>query len=124
MATKLLDHENDSIKLIASSNLSKSSRGFDYVINYSDVIDEEAEFPDNSMCMLLRTLIRCECKKVSLAGLDGYTADCVNFFDADKEYSFLKEKADSLNEYARMFLASISDKMVVRFVTKSKYQEG
>ena len=124
MATKLLDHENDSVKLIASSNLSKTSREFDYVINYSDVIDEAAEFPDNSMCMLLRTLIRCGCDKVSLAGLDGYTADCVNFYDADKEYSFLKEKADSLNEYARSFLASISDKMDVRFITKSKYREG
>lgn len=123
-ATKLYDEENQDIRLIASSNLTKIERDFDYMVNYSSVIDETAEFPDNSMCMLIRTLIRCDCKKIALAGLDGYTPDNVNYFDEDKAYSFLKEKAYSLNEYARNFFRSISDCVRITFVTGSEYQKG
>lgn len=119
--TKLHENSSRGIKIIASSNLTKTEGKFDYIINYSDVIDESAEFPDNSMCMLIRLLIRCGCKKVSLAGLDGYTADSVNYFDTDKEYSFLKEKAETLNNYAREFLHSIEDQLNIAFVTSSEY---
>ncbi len=120
-ATKLLDSENADIRLIATSNLTKNERAFDYVINYSGVIDESAEFPDNSMCMLIRTLIRCGCGKVALAGLDGYTPDNVNYFDEEKAYSFLKEKAKSLNDYARKFFREIE--IPVEYVTPSEYQK-
>ena len=122
--SKLHDIENSDIKIIASSNLAKSERNFDFVINYSSLIDETAEFPDNSMCMLIRTLIRCGCKSVVLAGLDGYTVDSVNYYDVDKEYSFLKEKAASLNDYAIKFFNTIADRIQVSFLTPSKYQKG
>ena len=120
--TKLHDSENKDIKLIASSNLTKGDISFDYIVNYSDIIDKEAEFPDNSMCMLLRVLVSCGCKDVVLAGLDGYTADSVNYFDVAKEYSFLKDKAESLNDYARGFLRDIDIR--VSFLTPSEYQKG
>ena len=120
-ATRLHDVKNRDIKLIASSNLTKVERDFDYVINYSSVIDERAEFPDNSMCMLIRTLIKCGCKRVALAGFDGYTPDNVNYFDLDKAYSFLNEKAGSLNEYAVKFFEEVKDKIEVEFITPSEY---
>ena len=120
-ATKLHDRENAGVRLIASSNLTRIERDFDYVVNYSDYIDEAAEFPDNSMCMLLRLLIKCGCKRAALAGLDGYTPDSVNYFDVDKAYDFLNEKAEMLNEYARTFFDSISDRMEITFVTPSEY---
>ncbi len=120
--TKLHDQENKDIRLIASSNLTQSDIEFDHVVNYSGIIDKEAEFPDNSMCMLLRVLSRCGCKDVILAGLDGYTPDSVNYFDEDKEYSFLKDKAESLNDYAKDFLRNID--INVSFLTPSEYQKG
>ena len=123
-ATKLHEDENVDIRIIASSNLTKVERDFDYMINYSSVIDEIAEFPDNSMCMLIRTLMRCGCKEIALAGLDGYTPDNVNYFDEDKAYSFLKDKANSLNDYARNFFRSIRDRVTIKFVTDSEYQKG
>lgn len=122
-ATKLSDEINSDIKLIASSNLTKNERDFGYIINYSSVIDESAEFPDNSMCMLIRTLIRCGCREATLAGFDGYTPDNVNYFDIDKAYSFLSEKAESLNEYARSFFEEVSDKINIAFLTPSEYQK-
>ena len=122
--SKLHEAENQGIQLIASSNLSKIEREFDFTINYSSVIDETAEFPDNSMCMLIRVLMRCGCDQVALAGLDGYTPDNVNYFDEEKAYSFLLEKANSINEYARAFFRSITGKMAVSFVTPSEYQKN
>lgn len=122
-ATKLSDASNSDIKLIASSNLTKNERDFRFVINYSSVIDETAEFPDNSMCMLIRTLIRCGCKSAILAGFDGYTPDNVNYYDLDKAYSFLREKAESLNEYARIFLEEMSGQISIEFLTPSEYQK-
>ena len=122
LATKLSDHRD--IRQIASSNLTRTDGNFDYVVNYSALIDEKAEFPDNSMCMLLRLLVKAGVKKVSLAGFDGYTADSINYYDEDKEYDFLKEKADYLNDYGRTFFKEIADKTEVAFVTDSRYEEA
>ena len=123
-AAKLIESENKDVKLIASSNLKRIERDFDYVINYSSLIDETAEFPDNSMCMLIRLLIRCGCRDIALAGFDGYTPDNVNYYDIDKAYSFLKEKAESLNEYARQFFRSTQASIHTEFLTPTEYQKG
>ena len=120
-ATQMHAEENADIRLIASSNLKRSAREFDYVVNYSRIIDEEAVVPDNSMCMLIRTLLHCGCDRITLAGLDGYSPDNVNYFDVAKAYSFLKEKAEALNQYAISFFASIRDRAEVRFLTPSAY---
>ena len=120
-ATQMHAEENSDIRLIASSNLKRGTREFDYVVNYSRIIDESAIFPDNSMCMLIRTLLLCGIKKITLAGLDGYSPDNVNYFDVAKAYSFLKEKAETLNQYAISFFESIKDKVEIKFLTPSEY---
>ena len=120
-ATRLHEKQNRDIKLIASSNLTQNERDFDYVINYSSVIDEAAEFPDNSMCMLIRVLVKCGCRAAALAGFDGYTPDNVNYLDTDKAYSFLNEKAGTLNAYAVRFFEDIKDRINIRFVTPTEY---
>ena len=121
--SRLHERANEDVRLIASSNLTRNDRDFDYVVNYSSVIDEEAEFPDNSMCMLIRVLIKCGCTNAVLAGFDGYTPDNVNYFDIDKAYSFLNEKAEALNEYAVRFFAEVRDKLTVSFITPSEYEK-
>ena len=120
-AGRLHDSDNADVKLIASSNLTRNDRDFDYVVNYSSVIDEKAEFPDNSMCMLIRVLIKCGCGNVALAGFDGYTPDNVNYFDIDKAYSFLNEKAEALNAYAIEFFEKVKGRIEVSFITPSEY---
>ncbi len=120
-ATKLLDSENADIKLIASSNVKNNNRSFDYVLNYSSLIDENAEFPDNSMCMIIRALIKCGIGSITLAGFDGYTPENVNYFDLDKAYAFLYDKAEGLNNYARDFFKSIKEKVKITFLTPTEY---
>ena len=124
LVTKLKETENEDIQLIASSNIARTSKEFDFMINYATAIDETARFPDNSMCMLIRTLIKCGCKKVMLAGLDGYTPDNVNYFDVTKSYRYLEDKANSMNNYVRKFFQEVADRIQVTFITPSEYQKG
>ena len=123
MSSQLLKEENRQVPIIATSNITEAERPFSYVVNYSNLIDEEAEFMDNSMMMLVRLLLKAGVHRILLAGFDGYTPDDVNYFDENMEYSFVKEKADSLNESGRQFFREIRGQAEIRFVTGSYYQE-
>lgn len=123
MSSRLTEESNRSLPIIATSNVSRTGGTFPLVVNYSSLIDESAEFPDNSMIMFLKLLERSGVQNVALAGFDGYTADSINYFDAHMEYSFVKEKAESLNRYARDFFKQKQETLHITFVTKSHYQE-
>ena len=122
ISSKLVKPESQKLKIIATSNITGAERPLDYVVNYSNLIDEQAEFQDNSMMMLIRLLEKVGVTNVSLAGFDGYTPDDVNYFDENMEYSFIKEKANSLNESGRKFFREMADRMKIEFVTESYYQ--
>lgn len=76
-----------------------------------------AEYPDNSLRMLLKAFERISPGKVFLAGFDGYTPDTVNYFDVSMEYSFVKERAEAFNEYGRKFLSESMKRLSLEFVT-------
>ncbi|WP_332445855.1 aldolase catalytic domain-containing protein [Sphaerochaeta sp.] len=110
--------------LIATSNVTGTSEdAFDYVLNYSGLIDLDAEIIDNSLIMFLKTLIQIGCTDVGLAGFDGYSAETSNYYNDTMEYDFVKEKAAYLNTYTRKFLCTMKDKLHVHFITDSKYLE-
>lgn len=121
MSGMLLENKYKDIPVIATSNITRSGRDFPYVVNYSSLIDSDAEFPDNSMVMLLKLLHRIGVDKIALAGFDGYTPDNLNYFNNNMEYSFVKEKADSLNAYGKQFFAKFSQTTEVFFITPSRY---
>ena len=121
LKTKLKEEKYKEIPIVATSNFTKSEGNFDFVMNYSNLIDESAEFPDNSLCMLMRLLNEIGCREVALAGFDGYLPSDVNYFEREMEYSFVKAKADSLNAYAINFFKELRKKMEVKFVTNSFY---
>ncbi len=123
MSRSLTQEKNADICIMATSNVTRTGGEFPFVLNYSNLIDESQEFADNSMQMMVRLLIRIGVKEVALAGFDGYTPDDVNYLDSNMEYSFVKEKADSLNESGRNFFREVRDKLNIQFVTTSFYQE-
>ena len=81
----------------------------------------EAEIIDNSLVMLLKTLIRMGIDKVTLAGFDGYAKDKINYVEEDMEYEFSKRMADYLNEYTIRFLQENENKIKVDSITPSRY---
>ena len=123
MATKLCEANYREIKTIATSNVTKTNGSFSYVLNYSSLIDAETEIPDNSLIMLLKILENVGAKKVLLAGFDGYSESEMNYFNTNMEYSFAKEKAKYLNNYAINFLIDYKKRINVEFITKSYYEE-
>ena len=101
LATTLAD-DNLKFKIIATSNVTKTSGKFDYTLKYSKLLDEEAEVIDNSFIMLLKVMQELYVGHVALAGFDGYTADAKsNYINPNMEYNFDEIQANALNEYVR-----------------------
>ena len=118
-----LSRDRKNYKLISTSNVTSRVESFDYTLNYSGLIDEKAEIIDNSFIMLLKALGEMGVKKAYAAGFDGYCDDKLNFVNPDMEYTFIKDRTESLNQYAKDKLKELSDKIKVEFVTTSLYEE-
>ncbi len=122
MATALSKKQD--YRIIATSNVTKTSGAFEYNLNYSSLIDETADIIDNSLIMLLKVMIQLGIRKVALGGLDGYVVDKdSNYINPNMEYQFIKAKADSLNQYVMTKLDEWKDVLQVEFITDSVYSE-
>lgn len=111
------------IQIIATSNVTKSEGSFDYLIDYEELIDPTAVFPDNSFIMLLKVLVKIGVKNVALAGLDGYSSDREsNYYSSKMEYDFAKQKADEINEYVNNYLSKLRKIISCKFITSTLYK--
>ena len=110
--------------IIATSNVTCTSGEFDYTLNISPLLDLNAEIIDNSLVMLLKTMINLEVKNVTLAGFDGYSSNENNYFIANMEYDFSKKMANYLNQYTTQFLSEKANEITVNFITKSRYEDS
>jgi 4-hydroxy 2-oxovalerate aldolase len=122
LATKLSQDNYRSLRIIATSNVTKTNGSFSYVLNYSSLIDTETEIQDNSLIMLLKVLENAGVSKIGLAGFDGYSESEMNYFNTNMEYSFAKEKAQYLNNYAKTFLNGYKKRIEIEFITSSYYE--
>ncbi len=112
------------LKVIATSNVTKTSGTFDYVLKYSSLIDENAEVIDDSFIMLLQEMIRLGIQKVAVAGFDGYIAkETGNYIRESMEYKFDSDKTTRLNEYVKNKIKDFSKDIEVDFLTSSLYVE-
>lgn len=119
-----LSQENNKTEIIATSNVTKTSGTFDYVLKYSTLIDKDAEVIDNSFVMLLNALQRFDVKNVVAAGFDGYIfSEQGNYIRPYMEYDFDSKKFERLNKYVIEKIEQLKEKMEVYFLTKSLYSE-
>lgn len=121
MLSDLKESINEDVDIIATSNVTKTNGNFKYILNYSSLIDNNTDIIDNSLVMLLRFLEMLSIKSVALAGFDGYSKRTDNYFNVSREYSYVKEKADYLNNYVKDFLKNNSETIYCEFITDSKY---
>lgn len=121
LATALSKKDLD-FKVIATSNVTKTSGKFDYTLKYSSLLDEDAEIIDNSFIMLLKVMKRLGVKRVSLAGFDGYIGDTKqNYINPNMEYNFNEVQANALNQYVADVLSEMRKELKMEFITDSLY---
>lgn len=110
------------LKLIATSNLTRTNGNFDYKLDYESLIDRDAVFMDNSFIMLLKVLMKSGVKDVALAGLDGYSSNEDNYYSSQMEYDFAKRLGKEINDYVNKILPTINKKMNLNFITQTLYK--
>lgn len=116
-----MDHSiNKDVKIIATSNVTKTAGKFPYVLNYGALIDANTDVIDNSLVMLLKALKQIDIQDISLAGFDGYSDKSDNHYDTQRDYSFVKEKAEYLNKYVKSYLEKNANGNI-KFITESLY---
>ncbi len=117
----ITEYKNRDTKVIATSNVTNTKGSFDYTLNYSSLVDEDAEVIDNAFIMLLKTLMKVKVKNVACAGFDGYSPIEDNYYNSSMEYRIEKEKSNSMNQYVVDCLKKMEDKISVKFITDTFY---
>lgn len=115
---------NTRIKTIATSNITKATGKFNYVINYAKLLDEEAMIVDNPMIMMLRFMAeKGISNNVSLAGFDGYTtSQTSDYINPNMAHSFSKSKALDLNKDVERSISRICNCPNINFITDTMYR--
>lgn len=123
LSTKL-SQSAEKLTTLATSNVTKSSGAFDYVFNYSELLDEQAMIVDNPMIMLLKLLKEAEVKSVALAGFDGYVkADAPNYVNPNMDHSFSREKAQEINQDVISSIERLGELgFTMQYITDTLYQ--
>lgn len=123
LSTKLSQSEDKFITL-ATSNVTKASGAFDYVFNYSTLLDEQALIVDNPMIMLLKLLCEVQVAHVALAGFDGYVkAAAPNYVNPNMDYSFSREKAQEINSDVISSMERLGELgFGLEYITETLYQ--
>lgn len=117
-----LNEQHIKSKLIATSNITKTAGEFDYTLNYSKLLNEDALMPDNPMFMLLRLLSALKVAAVGLAGFDGYQAAVVqNYANSKLEYIMDAKQAEEINRDADREIQILKDQIDMEFVTTTLY---
>ena len=111
------------LRLIATSNVTCTRGCFDHLLNYSSLLLTKGAFPDNSLIMFLKVLLRLGVDRVALAGFDGYGAGrAPNYAYAEMEYPFTDELAAQVNRDVSEFLAEAAPSVRIEFLTESLYR--
>lgn len=105
---------------ITTSNM-KDCLKSDLTVNFSSYASKNPEIIDNSGLMLLKLLTSAGVKEVSIAGMDGYSAEKANdYYNSDVAYDFSKE-AEVRNRLISEELKEINKVLKINFITPTDY---
>ena len=117
-----ISEKEGAVKLIATSNLTRTHSKFDYTLDYESLIDRDAVVMDNSFIMLLKVLTKSAVNHVYLAGFDGYTSDADNYYSSKMEYEFVKKLGDDINAYVDKTMPELRKQLDITFITSTVYK--
>ncbi|MCI8614571.1 MAG: 3-hydroxy-3-methylglutaryl-CoA lyase [Lachnospiraceae bacterium] len=122
LSTKLL-RLSPKAMVIATSNVTSAGKPFDYVLNYSALLDEQAWIADNPLIMLIKLLEEFGVADIFLAGFDGFSeAETANYVNENMEHELTREKAISLNRDVENAIGRLEGKAELHFITDTLYR--
>ncbi|MBQ2023200.1 MAG: aldolase catalytic domain-containing protein [Lachnospiraceae bacterium] len=112
--------ESTEKKCITTSNM-KDCRKSDFMVNFSSYASKTPEIMDNSGLMLLKLLIAIGVKRVSIAGMDGYSAYSGNdYINQNLVFDFSKE-AELRNRLISEEMRELKKQIEITFITPTRY---
>lgn len=107
-------------KYIVSSNIPIKNAFLK--IDYKEWLCNQDSVVDNAGLMLINFLISCGCKKILLAGFDGYSHENEDNY-ADKKMELISKNAvlDAINLGMNKVLSEYAKKTKIEFLTQQKY---
>lgn len=108
-------------KLILTSNIKDISKSR-LIVNYNNLVNEFSNVEDNSGLLLIKLLIKCNVKKIVLAGFDGYSYDyALNYARKDLNLPMRQKNIRMLNKNMRLAIEYFSKDIEMNFITPSRY---
>ncbi len=115
-------HRNNT-KVIATSNITSSSRPFDYILNYESFLDINPVIVDNALAIVLNLLNRALPNRIILAGFDGFSEKVSeNYYDEYMEWSADYKRLILVNEALKNKISCMLTSLEITFITPSLYK--
>ena len=111
------------VSIIATSNVTAKNEPFSFVFMREPFLEKDWLFADNSFLMLLKILHLAGIKSLACAGLDGYSNAEENYANPAREYDFVKNAAQILNDNIQKKLHTEFNDMDIIFITHSHYTD-
>lgn len=113
-------------KLIVMSSISKGRLENTRVLNYESWIEKNGKTYDSSSVAAFKLAEMSGCKKIYLAGFDGFSVGInENYYDPGMRVPVLEKQAKDRNRFYSQRIKKILDSGIdVQFVTPSKYWAG
>lgn len=122
LSSRLSELASD-VRVIATSNMTKTTGTFDYSLRYADLVDMEAEVIDNPLFMFFKMIDRTGVREINLAGFDGYNdTGKGNYIKQYMEYDFDEKTVSMINQRTRSEINRRRKEYSINFVTESKYE--
>ena len=108
---------------ILTSNL-KSENENDIFVNYTSYLLKNEKIYDDPTFMLINILKSIGCKKVNIAGFDGFSLQSSdNYFDVNMSLGTGIETKKEKNELKKSEISNMKKLMEIVFITRSIYEE-
>ena len=90
--------------------------------DYFRLLNDEEFVKDNAGLMLIKLLMKCNVKKIFLAGFDGYSHDIdENYLKSSMTFVARNAVLDTMNKGVEKVLNQFSKEVPIEFLTKEKY---
>lgn len=114
--------EGSSVKIICTSNITGAGNEINFMVNYSELLDDDYTIRDNPLVMFLHLLKKVGISEIWLAGFDGYTEDnSLNYYEDYIRLLYCHDDVVLRNEAIRRKLISLSKYMQISSLTPTRY---